>query len=344
MSAGRSASGSMPAWLISVTRRGEPEARTSLGRPIMKKNFPRLSNAGLSHHQIARALESAPAILRGVQITDALGCRVPSEHDGLSTTINHVMVSLVGDEVPRQGGTALVNTGRVTGRDPLQFLASALAERANKLHVAGLVGQLLRNPLLAIGQRLAPAARLLQHLLLGFHGAETRMAAQPSRVQSQQVLGTLQSKEAIGQGVKRFAVPVLAEVSTGEVGCKSILAQLFYESGTLLKELAMLLSSHGAHPVTDHRHDEWIPIRIVNELRKPAVVHLGEVIVDIIATERVNTDLVGCEILTEQCDNELDVRPDDLAGIVVIDARFQDNDGVLRRMFHRLHASPAIHN
>src|SRR5262245_51266259 len=37
MSAGRSASGSMPAWLISVTRRGEPEARTSLGRPIMEQ-------------------------------------------------------------------------------------------------------------------------------------------------------------------------------------------------------------------------------------------------------------------------------------------------------------------
>src|SRR5882724_9593543 len=33
--AGRSASASMPAWLMSVTRRGEPDARTSLGRPIM---------------------------------------------------------------------------------------------------------------------------------------------------------------------------------------------------------------------------------------------------------------------------------------------------------------------
>ena len=35
MSAGRSASGSMPAWLISVSRRGEPEASTNLGRPII---------------------------------------------------------------------------------------------------------------------------------------------------------------------------------------------------------------------------------------------------------------------------------------------------------------------
>src|SRR6185312_4701712 len=35
MSAGRSASGSMPAWLTSDSRRGEPEARTNLGRPIM---------------------------------------------------------------------------------------------------------------------------------------------------------------------------------------------------------------------------------------------------------------------------------------------------------------------
>src|SRR5262252_1464822 len=36
MSAGRNASGSMPAWLIRPTRRGEPEARTSLGRPTMR--------------------------------------------------------------------------------------------------------------------------------------------------------------------------------------------------------------------------------------------------------------------------------------------------------------------
>src|SRR5262245_27141829 len=35
MSAGRSESGSMPAWLISVTRRGEPDASTSFGRPII---------------------------------------------------------------------------------------------------------------------------------------------------------------------------------------------------------------------------------------------------------------------------------------------------------------------
>src|ERR1700730_5120134 len=34
ISAGRSASGSMPAWLISVSRRGEPEASTNFGRPI----------------------------------------------------------------------------------------------------------------------------------------------------------------------------------------------------------------------------------------------------------------------------------------------------------------------
>jgi len=35
MSAGRSASGSMPAWLMSDSRRGEPEASTSFGRPII---------------------------------------------------------------------------------------------------------------------------------------------------------------------------------------------------------------------------------------------------------------------------------------------------------------------
>src|SRR5580704_3652538 len=34
ISAGRNASGSMPAWLISVSRRGEPEASTNFGRPI----------------------------------------------------------------------------------------------------------------------------------------------------------------------------------------------------------------------------------------------------------------------------------------------------------------------
>src|SRR6266699_469437 len=34
-SAGRSASGSIPAWLSSASRRGEPDARTSLGRPII---------------------------------------------------------------------------------------------------------------------------------------------------------------------------------------------------------------------------------------------------------------------------------------------------------------------
>src|SRR4051794_26312408 len=35
-SAGRSASGSMPAWLSRPRRRGEPEARTNLGRPSMR--------------------------------------------------------------------------------------------------------------------------------------------------------------------------------------------------------------------------------------------------------------------------------------------------------------------
>src|ERR1700719_1093609 len=34
ISAGRSASGSIPAWLISDSRRGEPEASTNFGRPI----------------------------------------------------------------------------------------------------------------------------------------------------------------------------------------------------------------------------------------------------------------------------------------------------------------------
>jgi hypothetical protein len=35
MSAGRSASGSIPIWLTSVSRRGEPEASTSFGRPMI---------------------------------------------------------------------------------------------------------------------------------------------------------------------------------------------------------------------------------------------------------------------------------------------------------------------
>src|ERR1700722_12067516 len=38
--AGRNSSGSMPAWLIRLTRRGEPEARTNLGRPIMVMSTP----------------------------------------------------------------------------------------------------------------------------------------------------------------------------------------------------------------------------------------------------------------------------------------------------------------
>src|SRR4051812_32276791 len=39
---GRSASGSMPAWLSRLSRRGEPEARTNLGRPSMR-DFCRLA-------------------------------------------------------------------------------------------------------------------------------------------------------------------------------------------------------------------------------------------------------------------------------------------------------------
>src|SRR4051812_3644441 len=35
MSAGRSASGSTPIWLIRVSRRGEPDASTNLGRPMI---------------------------------------------------------------------------------------------------------------------------------------------------------------------------------------------------------------------------------------------------------------------------------------------------------------------
>jgi hypothetical protein len=35
ISAGRSASGSMPAWLTSASRRGDPEAKTNFGRPII---------------------------------------------------------------------------------------------------------------------------------------------------------------------------------------------------------------------------------------------------------------------------------------------------------------------
>src|ERR1700733_5357400 len=44
-SAGRSASGSMPAWLTSNSRRGEPEASTNFGRPITAMRSCRQTNA-----------------------------------------------------------------------------------------------------------------------------------------------------------------------------------------------------------------------------------------------------------------------------------------------------------
>src|ERR1700691_118884 len=53
MSAGRSASGSMPAWLMSTSRRGEPEASTNFGRPI---------TAGCSRRQTNAAALSLEAI------------------------------------------------------------------------------------------------------------------------------------------------------------------------------------------------------------------------------------------------------------------------------------------
>src|SRR5260221_3258691 len=54
-SAGRSASGSMPAWLSSDNRRGEPEARTNLGRPSIA------DLAGDSGADLARELSEGEA-------------------------------------------------------------------------------------------------------------------------------------------------------------------------------------------------------------------------------------------------------------------------------------------
>src|ERR1700733_8972130 len=52
MSAGRNASGSMPAWLMSTSRRGEPEASTNFGRPITAMRSRGQTNA------VVRSLEA----------------------------------------------------------------------------------------------------------------------------------------------------------------------------------------------------------------------------------------------------------------------------------------------
>src|SRR5690349_24939036 len=53
----------MPAWLMSESLRGEPEARTNLGRPIMKTCDSRMKRQAGQTTGRCRASQSKPALL-----------------------------------------------------------------------------------------------------------------------------------------------------------------------------------------------------------------------------------------------------------------------------------------
>src|SRR5262249_54264076 len=108
---------------------------------------------------------AARSIIGGLHLTDTIRCGEPLEHNRLSSHINHVVVPLVRNEMPRHSPHAFVDAGRVASSDALQLVDGPVAQGANELHIARLVGSCLGDPPLAVGNGLRSAVNLFLHLL-----------------------------------------------------------------------------------------------------------------------------------------------------------------------------------
>src|SRR5262249_38543958 len=107
-------------------------------RPRIASRSTAIRAAGLPRRLIW--YDATRSLLGGLDLTHPIRHRVAPKHDRLAAHLDHVMVTLVRDEVPRQGAVALVNAGRVAARNPLQLLTCPVAQRPDELHEPRFVG------------------------------------------------------------------------------------------------------------------------------------------------------------------------------------------------------------
>src|SRR5262245_30277932 len=67
----------------------------------------------------------------GVYLTDSIGRRVTAEHDDLTCHVHHMVMPLIGNEVPGQSLDAFMDARGITGGHPLQFLTRLSTKRAD---------------------------------------------------------------------------------------------------------------------------------------------------------------------------------------------------------------------
>jgi hypothetical protein len=68
-------------------------------------------------------------------------------------------------------------------------------------------------------------------------------------------------------------------------------------------------------------------MRIVDELGKAAVIDLRQIVVDVVAAQRIRRDLVRPQVLPKERVHELNVRVDDVVRVCAGDALIGNDDG-----------------
>jgi hypothetical protein len=67
-------------------------------------------------------------------------------------------------------------------------------------------------------------------------------------------------------------------------------------------------------------------MRVVDELGKAAILDLGQVIVDVVAAQRIRCDLVRPQVLPKERVHDLDVRGNDVVRVCAGDALIGNDD------------------
>ena len=158
---------------------------------------------------------------------------------------------------------------------------------------------------------------------------QLRMGFEPAAVQLDQVfVSVVQRVELNVEFVEQIALGVVAKEFTVQKPVELLFAQAIDDVQTFLVQRRMLDRLHVGEALLHVLDDVAVASNVVDVLRKPAVFQLRQVVVDVIALQRLGRDFLVFHQPLEQGIDAVDVGLDDGVAVIAVQTLLGNQNGI----------------
>ena len=212
--------------------------------------------------------------------------------------------------------------------DAVELLSGGLTQRADRQDVARLVFEIFGLAFFEIRDLRGDRVELgFQRVLV--QRLQLRMGFEPAAVQLDQVfVGVVQRVELNVEFIEQIALGVVAKEFSVQKPVELLFAQAIDDVQAFLVQRRMLDRLHVGEALLHVLDDVAVATDVVDVLRKAAVFHLRQVVVDVIALQRLGCDFLVFHQPLEQGIDAVDVGLDDGVAVIAFQTLLGNQNGI----------------